>query len=202
MQALFQNRINIILSFIILTSISSNVFATDFPRISIRNGESKITSQELKMIDSKIKSISAIDINHGIIGGDDDDRIYIYGKLSVSNNNNSSEDDDYKSIPVIAVQFWMVGGNADYQYLLVLDRKYKKIYGPLKIGGRGYRDIAIYKIENNVIKACARFYGPNDPMPQPSVNGNTEFILDGSSILEYRTVVGVHSHPKGCIPRP
>jgi len=198
MQPLFQNRINTTLLFIIFMCVSGSLFATTFSRVSIRNGEPKITNKELKIIDSKIKNISAIDINHGIVGGEENTRIYIYGKMSVNNINSNND----KLIPVVAVQFWMEGGNADYQYLLVLDRKYKKIYGPLKIGGRGYRDIAIHKIEDGIIRACVRFYGPNDPMPQPSVNGNTEFVLDPLGIVEYRSVVNDDFRPKRCIPRP
>ena len=157
----------------------------------------------MNLVDSKVKSICASDILHGLVGGKDGERIYIYGKMYVDDGGSDDGDEgDGKLTPVIAVQFWMASGNADYQYLLILDRERKKIYGPLRIGGRGHRDIAIYTIKEGAIMACVLFYQPGDPMPQPSVNGNTQFRLEFGLITEDDTVVNDDFRSKKCIPRP
>jgi hypothetical protein len=201
MRSLFQNGRVIILLFSIINKGFSNT--SNFHKISILNGQQKITLEEMQIINSAIKNISSNTVGDGLVGGEDEDRIYIYGIMysfsACKYKCNVSEND--KKIPVIAVQFWMTYGNGDFQYLLILDRKNKKTYGPLKIGGTAYREIAIYDIKNYSIMACARFYGPNDPTPQPSVGGSIEFMLEPSGIAEYRTVIGV-SIEKGCVPRP
>jgi len=83
---------------------------------------------------------------------------------------------------------------------------HKKIYGPTRIGERGYRDILIYNIEDHGLNACVRFYGPNGPTPQPSVNGNATFIPGSfafpNGITEKYTIVNDDFHPKKCAPRP
>ncbi|MCL2860760.1 MAG: hypothetical protein FWF46_09565 [Oscillospiraceae bacterium] len=173
-----------------------NLFAKT---ISVQNGKPRITQEEIRTVNSKLKTILSIDIDHGLIE-DVENRIYIYGKINDAQSSNS--DQLNKSTPIIAIQFWLEAGNADYQYLIVLDRKTKKTYGPLKIGGTLYRAIAIYDIRNGFISACAKFYGPNDPAPQPSIKSSVGFILGFNGIEELGTVVNDSSSPKKCIPRP
>jgi hypothetical protein len=66
------------ISFLIMTCTSNYSSAVDFGRISVRNGEPKITRKEMNLVDSKVKSICASDILHGLIGGKDGERIYIW----------------------------------------------------------------------------------------------------------------------------
>jgi hypothetical protein len=200
MQTLFQNRVISIILLVIIIIIANNSFAGEYPKISVRNDQPAITNSELQMINSKIKSISG-DRWTGLTGGDIDDSIYIYGKMRFIFNSNCEAAGDCE-IPVIAVQFWMIGGNSDFQYLIVLDRKNKKVYGPLKIGGNGYREVAIYNIKDHMLLACARFYGPKDALPDPSLSGIIRFSLDPSGIQEHNTIVNIDSLPKKCIPRP
>jgi len=149
-----------------------------------------LTAKERAIIDSGIKKFSF----HGEAESvslleAEGYRIYLYGYL--------------KNVPVVAVQFTMEYGNGERQYLMVFNRKTKKLSPPRKIGGAGYRKIAIYDIEEkNVILACAKFYGPNDPLPSPSVDGTTRFAYDFNKMIEENgTLVNDDSHPKTCIPQ-
>ncbi|MDD1778196.1 MAG: hypothetical protein LUQ65_08510 [Candidatus Helarchaeota archaeon] len=140
----------------------------------------ELTKKELQAIDRIIKSVE--DCNPKRRGGNaceaEGQRIYLTGAVG------------YRGKDCVAVQFTIEAGNADYQYLLVLERPTLKRYGPLRIGGRGYRQIEIWKIENGLIHAKVRWYGPNDSLPVPSVPGEASFDIDFGGLIERYAIVG------------
>lgn len=99
---------------------------------------------------------------------------------------------DLNGKPHIVVQFTIGAGagNAHYHYLLVLKRSKLKKVGLLRIGGRGFREITIKKIEEGFIRAGVMWYGPNDSLSSPSVHGETSFCIDFGGLVECDTVIG------------
>jgi hypothetical protein len=140
----------------------------------------KFTKKEIQTINRIIKSVE--DCNPNRPGGNaceaEDYRIYLTGIVG------------YRGKQCIVVQFIIESGNAEYSYLLVLERHTLKKYGPLRIGGRGYRHIEIQNIENGLIHAKVLWYGPNDSLPVPSVPGEASFAIDFSGLIERYTIVG------------
>jgi hypothetical protein len=96
----------------------------------------------------------------------------------------------YRGKQCVVVQFTIESGNAEYQYLLVLERPTLKKFGPLRIGGRGYRHMEIQKIENDLIRAKVQWYGPKDSLAVPSVPGESSFSIDFGGLIERYAVVG------------
>jgi hypothetical protein len=140
----------------------------------------ELAKGELQAINRIIKSTE--DCNPNRHGGNaceaEDKRIYLTGVVR------------YRGKPCIAVQFTIEAGNAEYEYLLVLERPTLKKFGPMRIGGRGYRRIEIQRIENGLIHAKVRWYGPNDSLPVPSVPGEASFDIDFGGLVERYAVVG------------
>ena len=89
----------------------------------------------------------------------------------------------------IAVQFTLEVGNAEYHYLLVLERDTLNTRGLIRIGGRGYRKITITNIEKGLIYADVCWYGDEDPLPQPSVPGEVAFDIDFNGVIERYAIV-------------
>jgi len=152
---------------------------------------SVLTKSELQQVTRAIKSKQHYDPRYpgGNVLEAEGERIYVEG---------SSGDNGWN---MVAVQFTLEAGNAEYEYLLVLDRKSKRIIGPIRIGGRGYRHVAIYRVERGLIHACSLFYGPNDALPEPTVPGDVAFSVTSGELVESYSVVGVQPIP-GCKPKP
>jgi hypothetical protein len=139
----------------------------------------KLNKNEIKYIDQIIKGNLKYDTKHkGGNVSEEGNRIYLIGDIG----RNGREG--------IAVQFTLGAGNADYIYLLIVERKPLKMRGLQRIGGRGFRDITINEIRNGLVCANVLWYGPNDSMPNPSVAGTTSFRLDFEGLVECDTVVG------------
>jgi hypothetical protein len=140
----------------------------------------ELTKRELQEINRIIKSTE--DSNPNRHGGNASqaagERIYLTGVVG------------YRGKQCIAIQFTIEAGNAESEYLLVLERPTLKKFGPLRIGGRGYRRIEIQRIENGLIHAKVWWYGPNDSPPVPSVPGAASFDIDFGGLIERYAVVG------------
>ncbi len=139
-----------------------------------------LTKNELQAINRIIKSIEDCDPKRPgeSVCEVENERIYLTGVVSD------------RGRQCVVVQFTVEAGNAEYQYLLVLERPTLKRFGPLRIGGRGYRHIEIQKIENGLIRAKVQWYGPKDPLAVPSVAGESSFSIDFSGLIERYSVVG------------
>ena len=143
--------------------VLSIYFILSMPMFALCSGsDAKLTGKEIKFIDRTIKSKLHYDPRHP--GGNIEEegtRIYLIGDLKQKHD-------------CIAVQFALGAGNADYQYLLIVERNTLKVMSLLRIGGRGFRDITIKKIEDGFICADVIWYGPNDSLPSPSVHGGRD----------------------------
>src|SRR5690349_11132518 len=103
-----------------------------------------LSKSERQKINRAIKSLQYYDPRFpgGNVVEAEDERIYIMSSLE---HNGSSS---------IAVQFRLEAGNGEDEYLLVFNRKSTRIAGPMRIGGDGYRHIAINRISEGRIRAC------------------------------------------------
>lgn len=118
---------------------------------------------------------------HGdYVGEVENCRIYLVGDVGRDGN----ED--------IAVQFTLEAGNAEYQYLMVIERKTLKSRGLMRIGGRGYRQIKITKIEDGLICASVNWYRSDDSLANPSIPGEAVFGFDFGGLIERYAYVSCH----------
>ena len=166
------------------------IFAFNVSAIDNTSDTNALTRAEKQVVEKTIRSLREYDPRTP--GGNfleaEGERIYVFG--SILNR------------PSIAVQFTMEGGNAEYLFLFVLDRKSNKTTHPLRIGGHGYRHIAIHHIESSEIYACAMFYGPYDALPQPSIDGTVRFQLFRNETVELSTIVNDDEPIHGCKTKP
>lgn len=142
-----------------------------------------LTAKELGIINKAIKSKEIVRVkgmeSPNVLEPTPDSRRYLVGDVG----SDGAED--------IVVQFILEEGNAWRSYLLVMERKTLRIRGPLHIGGYGYRQATIDKIKEGRIHAKTRYYGPEDSLAEPTVPGESWFVIGNGGIEEQYAIVKV-----------
>jgi hypothetical protein len=104
------------------------------------------------------------------------------------------------SASLLVAQYTIETGNVWQIYLAVIDRSTHRTLARGRVGGKGYREVALKAVADGVVDLDTLNYGADDPMCCPSVPGESSFEVRDGQLFERDARILKSASPKPHLP--